>query len=102
MFAVIVGIILGFIGGPAIILLPWGIVSFIIGTVSTNKKWATANGAVFGFVASFVFMLSGYDGHTALFTRFVPFAIIGLFGAICGLVLSLLGHVVYRRIRHDK
>ncbi len=96
------GLVLGIIGGPAIILLPWALVSLVIGVFSVGNKSAIINGSVFGFAAAFMFMISGYAGQAAIVTRLLPFAILGLVGAIYGLVFSFVGNVIYRRIRREK
>ena len=100
--AVVVGLILGFIGGPALILLPWALVSIVIGVASIGKKAPLINGSAFGFVAAFTFMVSGYDGQPAVITRLLPFVVLGLVGAVYGLIFSLAGNAVYRRIRRAK
>lgn len=95
-FSALIGILLGIIGGPVYILIPWGFVGLVIGYSSTRKRTAVINGSVYGFAAAFMFMVSGYNGNDPLFIKLVPFAIIGLIGSICGLILGLLGNIVHR------
>jgi hypothetical protein len=96
------GLALGFVGGPAIILLPWALVALAIGILSVGRKMAAVNGLVFGFVAAFTFMLAGYDGQAAIITRVFPFGVLGLVGALYAVVFSVVGNVVYRRIQREK
>lgn len=100
--SVITGVGLGFIGGPVIILLPWAVVCLAIGVFSNGKKAALVNGAVFGFVVAFTFMISGYTGDAAVITRVFPFAVLGLVGAACAIALSLSGNIVYQHLRRPE
>ena len=95
--AALIGIALGLIGGPVYILIPWGLIGLVLGYVSSRKKTALINGAVYGFMACYFFMISGYAGKDPLVTKLVPFIAIGLFGAICGLVLGVLGNMVHKK-----
>ncbi len=95
--SLVIGILLGLVGGPVYILLPWGLVGLAIGYVSTRKNTAILNGAVYGFLASFTFMVSGYAGQDSVATKILPFIIIGLVGALCGLTLGLLGNIAHRK-----
>lgn len=102
LFAIVVGIILGYVGGPVFILIPWGIACVVIGVFSSGKKWAIINGTAFGFAVSYVFMLVGYSGQAPISTRLLPFVVLGLIGAACGLVLSLISNVIYKYIQNGK
>jgi hypothetical protein len=90
--AVLTGIVLGILRGPVYILIPWAIAGIVLGFLSKRKRCAMIRGAAFGFFASFVFMLSGYNGTASVISRIPFFAILGLFGAICGLILGLIGY----------
>lgn len=100
--SIIAGLILGLIGGPALILLPWAVVGLAIGVTSADGKSAILNGSVFGFIAAFTFMIVGYEGQASLTTRLLPFVLLGLVGAMYGLIFSIIGRSVYRRIGRAK
>lgn len=95
--AVLLGAFLGgflakfLFNGSAWNLLPWGLVGVGIGIFARNKKEALVSGALYGFVLSFLFMVGGYTGAQPLITRFPPFAVLGLVGAVCGAILGVLG-----------
>jgi hypothetical protein len=56
----------------------------------------------FGFVLSFVFMIAGYSGPAPLVSRLPFFAILGVFGGACGLVLGVVGFWVRGRVEKGK
>jgi hypothetical protein len=56
-----------------------------------------ACGAAYGFALAYVFMVAGYDGDAALHTRLLPFLVFGAFGAVCGIVLAVVGSALGRR-----
>lgn len=85
----VVGIIMGFVGGPAWIILPWGAIA--VSLAYDSKKYKILSSAVFGFTATFVFMLKGYDGAASLISRVPPFLLIGAFGGVCGLIAGWIG-----------
>jgi hypothetical protein len=97
--SLIVGLALGLIGGPVQILGAWAIAGLLIGAMSNGFKPAALNGAAFGFVLSYVFMIHGYNGTDPIATRLLPFVLLGLFGAICGLGLAVIGvtPTIFRR-----
>lgn len=102
--SIIVGAILGIVGSRFLFvgswhsLIIWGIVGLVIGYWSSNRKEALINGSVFGFVLSFVFMLAGYAGSAPILTRTPFFAILGIFGSVCGFILAFIGNVL-RKLR---
>lgn len=98
LIAVTTGLLFGFIGGSAIMLIPWGIAGLVIGYFSPTRKLALLNGFVFGFLLAFFFMINGYTGSTPLLSRVPPFAVLGLFGGLCGIILGLVGSIVSRYI----
>ncbi len=91
-----VGSLLGFLGarylfvGSWLCLIPWTIAGLVLGYAS-RKGEPTLTGAAYGFALSFVFMIAGYGGAASLLSRLPSFALLGLFGALCGLLLSLVG-----------
>ncbi len=96
----LIGSIFGVIGsrfifvGSALSLIPWGITGLIIGFWSKSAKEAVLNGSVYGFLLSFIFMVSGYSGSAALLSRIPFFIILGIVGAICGGVLGIIGNLL--------
>ncbi len=102
--SIIVGTLLGIIGacylfvGSWLSLVPWSIAGLAIGAWS-NKRNSMINGAIFGFSVSFVFMIAGYNGSASLFSRIPFFALLGLFGALCGFILGFLGYLMKAGIR---
>jgi hypothetical protein len=100
--AFLVGAILGLVGarylfvGSWLSLIPWGIAGLLIGYWSQKREWLV-NGICYGFTVCFVFMLAGYAGSASLVSRLPFFALIGAFGAFCGLLLSWAGFVIGRK-----
>ena len=80
-------------------LIPWGAAGLALG-YWIGKRGAMLAGALYGFILSFVFMLAGYTGAAPVATRIPFFALLGLFGAICGLVLAALG-ARFKRVARD-
>jgi hypothetical protein len=101
--AVCIGLILGLIGarylfvGSWLILIPWTVAGLGIGFWCTKNE-SIVNGVVYGFVLSFVFLLAEYSGKASLISRVPFFAVLGVFGGVCGLVLGLLGFSVKTRL----
>lgn len=93
----VIGGLLGLIGskyifvGSFLSLLPWSLVGLSIGIYAKNKKEAIVNGAVYGFLLVFVFMITGYTGNRSLIMMVIPFALLGLFGLACGIFLGVIG-----------
>lgn len=102
--SIIVGAVLGVLGakylfvGSWLSLVLWGIVGLALGFWSGKRK-ALLNGVVFGFVVSFVFIASGYSGTAPFVSRIPFFALLGLVGAVCGLVLGWLGSLIRNRVK---
>lgn len=108
LLGMLIGLMLGIIGsriffvGSSISLLPWGIVGLGVGLFSRSKREALFNGASYGFVLTFIFMLSGYSGMRPVFSVMPFFALLGLFGALCGGILGVVGNVLRQFIRKGK
>jgi hypothetical protein len=101
LLAGILGAILGFAASRFLwlglwTLLPWGLAGIALG-YGTRSRWPVLAGAVYGFVLSFVFMAAGYTGKASFLSRVPFFALLGSFGALCGLLLGLAGAVFGRR-----
>lgn len=102
--SIIVGSLLGILGsrywlvGSGLSLVPWAIVGLALGSWS-DRRTAMINGAAYGFALSFVFLIAGYTGTASLVSRLPFFALLGLFGALCGLVLGILGFLLKVGVR---
>jgi hypothetical protein len=72
-------------------LLPWGVVALAIGFWSTKRQSLYA-GALYGFCLCFSFIIGGYNGSASLVSRLPFFIVIGLFGAVCGIAVSVTGY----------
>jgi hypothetical protein len=103
--SIIVGALLGVIGarylfvGSWLSLIPWGMAGLLIGFWSQKREWVV-NGLCYGFAVCFVFMLAGYSGSASLISRLPFFAVLGLFGGLCGLVLGWVGFEIKRRLKN--
>ncbi len=90
------GLILGIIGaryvfvGSWLNLVPWGIAGFAIGCWGAKNE-SIANGVIFGFVLTLVFLIAGYSGSYTLLSRVPFFVILSAFGSICGMALGFVG-----------
>ena len=63
----------------------------------SKRAGAVTAGAVYGFVLCFVFTLASYGGAAPAITRIPFFTALGLVGALCGLLLALLGAALVPR-----
>lgn len=100
--AVALGVLLGVAGAKfqqlgAWTLIPWGIGGLAIASAPMRRA-AAVTGGVYGFVLSFTFMVAAYTGAAPLVSRLLPFALLGLFGALCGAALGAVGSFVRARI----
>ena len=94
--AAILGVILGATGPYYASLgwysiIPWGLVGLAIG-FWCSKRQSLYAGALYGFCLNFSFMIAGYTGTASLLSRLPFFILIGLFGAVCGIALSVTGY----------
>jgi len=71
-------------------LVPWGLAAAALG-YRASRATAVVAGALYGFVLCFVFTLATYGGAAPAITRVPFFTVLGLVGALCGLLLALLG-----------
>jgi hypothetical protein len=95
----VLGAVLGILAAHALFLgwwtlVPWGIAGIALGY--KFKESFVLAGIVYGFILVFVFMIDQYSGERPLISRFPFFALFGLFGAFCGLILTILGAVAGR------
>lgn len=77
-------------------LVPWGLVVLAIG-LWCSKPQSVYAGALYGFSLCFSFMIAGYNGRASLASRLPFFALIGLFGAVCGIAVSVTGYFLKER-----
>jgi len=77
-------------------LVPWGLVGVALGYRATRGR-AMIAGALYGFVLCFMFTLLGYGGAAPAMRQVPFFTVFGLIGALCGLLLALLGTLEYQR-----
>jgi hypothetical protein len=104
--AAILGVALG-ASGPYYVflgpysLIPWGLVALAIGLWCSKRRSLDA-GALYGFCLCFSFMISGYNGTASLASRLPFFVLIGLFGAVCGVAVSMTGYFLKVRFTTPK
>ncbi len=96
--AVVIGAVLGLLGPRYqslgwYSLIPWGLAGLALGYWSPRTE-RFVTGALYGFALCFGFMIAGYSGAAPLVTRLPFFALVGVFGAGCGLLLTFLGHLL--------
>ena len=82
-----------FVGSYLNIFL-WGGVGMVIGWCSNSRTETIKNSSVYGFVLSFFFMLLGYQGIAPIISRMPFFIILGLVGAVCGIISGLVGFYI--------
>lgn len=104
--AAILGAILGFTGQYYVFLgwysvIPWGLVVLAIG-FWCSKRQSLYAGAVYGFCLCFSFMIAGYTGTASLVSRLPFFVLIGLFGSVCGIAVSVMGYFLKIRVTSPK
>ena len=94
--AIILGTLFGLTGPHYLFLgwfslLPWGVAGLALGYWSQRRARAVV-GVLYGFTLCFSFMIAGYTGTASLASRLPFFALVGVFGALCGLGLTVVGH----------
>jgi len=99
----VLGVVLGWLGAKPLSFLGVGnVLIWAVAVVALGTRPGTAPGKVlrlglFGFVLGVSFMCFGYSGADALPSKLLPFALIGLFCAVCAIALGALVHVVLSR-----
>jgi hypothetical protein len=99
--AIALGVVLGLGASHALFLglwtlLPWGLGGLALGYAMPRRP--AIEGAIFGFVLCFTFMMAGYTGKASLLSRVPFFALIGVVGAVCGMILSASGAWLKRTV----
>lgn len=94
LLAVALGAALGLAGARATFLgwwtlLPWGAGALALGYTFRQRPLAVAG--IYGFVLSFSFMVGVYRGARPLLSRAPFFALLGLVGASCAVLIALAG-----------
>ncbi len=75
-------------------LVPWGLAGLALGYRAKGiERYVT--GALYGFALAFVFMVANYRGADSLLGRLPAFSLLGLFGGVCGIALTLTGSFLY-------
>jgi hypothetical protein len=101
--AVVGGVLSGFLGIHGLGFLGWmnGLL-WLVATIALGRAEGTRGSkalrlGTYGFVTGFAFMCFGYEGAPSLASRFAPFAVIGLFCAVCAIAVGALVHLVTHR-----
>ena len=94
------GVLSGFLGvhglaflGAANTLL-WLCATIALGLAKGTRGEKALRLSIYGFATGLSFMGFGYEGDAALITRLLPFAVIGVFCAVCALAVGALVHLV--------
>jgi len=95
----IIAAILGILAAHALFLgwwtlVPWGIAGIVLG-YKYKEKFVIA-GIVYGFVLVFVFLIGQYTGSRPLIGLLPAFVLFSILGAICGLILTIIGGFAQR------
>ncbi len=104
--AILVGALLGVLGArvlfvdSALSLVPWSVAGLVLGAVFADSRRQTRGvGAAYGFALAYSFMIASYDGASAVAGKLLPFLPFGVFGAICGTLLAIVGASIGARVR---
>jgi hypothetical protein len=91
--SLVLGVLLGILGGRFLFvgswlsLIPWTLGGLLLGYWAGRKRWASV-GAAYGFALLYAFMVAGYSGAASLVSRLPFFALIGLAGAVYGVIVA--------------
>ena len=102
--AIALGVVLGLGASHALFLgfwtlVPWGLGGLALGYAMPRRP--AIEGAIFGFILCFTFMMAGYSGKASILSRVPFFAIISVVGALCGMILSASGAWIKRRVARE-
>jgi hypothetical protein len=101
--AAVAGVMSGWLRTDVLDFLGWGIalvwlvVTVSLGLLPGSKSSKALRLATYGFVTGFVFMWFGYVGEGPTAGRVIPFAIMGLVGAVGAVAVGLVTHLVLAR-----
>lgn len=82
-------------------IIPWALISFVIGLISISKKDAIYNGVLFGYFMSSFYLFSDYAGKkdtVSIFRLIAVVLAVSLVGAIGGAILSIIGNMLRKKI----
>lgn len=83
-------------------IIPWALISFIVGLISINRKDSIYNGALFGYFLSLFYLFSDYAGKEDIvsITKLIAVVLaISLVGAIGGTTASVIGNMLKKRFQ---
>lgn len=97
--AAAVGAVLGWLAAlvPALgwwTLVPWGAAGALLGFAMRKPALI---GAIYGFCLSFAFMMASYTGTAPRISRVPGFALLGIAGAVAGVVVATIGSGIAAR-----
>ena len=100
--AIVVASLLGVAAAHALFLgwwtlVPWGIGGVGLGYLCTRWTHAFATGVVYGYVMVFVFLIGQYTGTVPVVRRLPFFAMLAVYGAVCGMFLCFIGSFMRQR-----
>ena len=104
----LVGLLLGVIGARYLFvsswlsLILWAIAGMVLGFWAKRISETALAGTTYGFLLAFSFMIAGYGGAEPLATRLLPFAALGIIGAVCGTACTLTGTLLRHIIPRTK
>ena len=78
-------------------ILVWAVATVGLGVVDGTMRSKAIRLGTYGFTTGFAFMCFGYDGSASLASRFAPFAVIGVFSALCAIAAGATVHLVRHR-----
>lgn len=107
LIGLVVGLLLGGVCGflktnALLTLAPWAAAGLLIGYLAGDVRSALAPAALFGFVASLVYLLLGYNGSRPIYTILPFFVLASLFGAFCGVSLGVGGAFARGRLNRAR
>ncbi len=108
LLAAVTGLALGWVGARPLSglaagnILIWAVAVVALGAITGTAPGKAVRLGVFGFVLGVAFMCFGYSGEESLTTKVLPFALIGLFCAVCAIALGALVHVIRSRIASSR
>ena len=81
-------------------IIPWALISLLVGSTSISRKDAIYNGAFFGYFLSLFYLFSNYSGKEDMVSIFKLIAVVlavSLVGAIGGTTLSIIGNMIKKK-----
>ena len=82
-------------------LILWGAVTIGLGVIPGTKSDKILRLSLYGFSLGFSFMAFGYTGTATMLSRTPFFAAIGLFCAVCAVLLGAVVHLVLSGVRRS-